>query len=621
MNKHLCLKTVELLAPARDLETGIAAVDAGADAVYIGGPRFGAREGARNSLADIRALIQYASRYRVRVYAALNTILTDREIPECLLLAAGLHKAGISGFIIQDMGLLECGLPPLPLIASTQMHNNTPGKVRFLEKTGFSRVILARELNLDEIRKIRARTSVELEVFVHGALCVCYSGQCLMSYAIGGRSGNRGACGQPCRRPYSLENGRGELICREKHLFSLKDMNRSDFLPDLLDAGVTAFKIEGRLKDKNYVTNLVSHYRNLLDPLLASRGMKKSSSGSILLHFKPDPGRTFNRGFTDYFLSGRKAGMASLLSPKSLGIKLGKILKTGPQGFRLDRDADLQAGDGICFFNSEQALTGTRIRHVSDGFACPDSMKGLSPGVTIHRNHDRALLKKLSGHPAERKISVIFMVSENKGGILFSARDEEGYEASLPLDIPKRPAADPGLMEKTYCRQLQKTGDTEFKCTDVVIRLSEPWFVPVSLLNRMRRAVLEALRAARSGEFSRTPVRRIPERLAYPEKSMDYRGNVLNRQAAAFYRKHGVAFIQPAAESGVDMNGKKIMSTRYCILEELGFCLNGKRSPSVSGPLFLKDREGRKYELEFRCGDCGMEVYCGFRNSRNPEKS
>jgi len=620
MDRHPHQNAVELLAPARDLETGIAAVDAGADAVYIGAARFGAREGARNSLGDIRALIQYASRYRVRVYAALNTILTDEELPECLDLAAGLHKTGISGFIIQDMGLVECGLPPVPLIASTQMHNMTAEKALFLEKAGFNRIILARELSLEEIRKIRGKTSVELEVFVHGALCVSYSGQCLMSYAIGGRSGNRGVCGQPCRRPYSLENGRGRVLSKGRHLLSMKDMNRSDFLPDLLDAGVTAFKIEGRLKDKTYVTNLVSHYRKLLDPLLASRGMKKSSSGNVSLNFVPDPGKTFNRGYTDYFLGGRGAGQASLLTPKSLGIKLGKIIETGLQRFRLDRNAALEAGDGVCFFNSEQVLTGTRILRVAEGYAYPDSMKGIRPGAVLFRNHDRGFTRKLSGPVARRWIPVLFEVSENSGGIQLTARDREGNEASFPLDIEKKTASNPGLMEETLRRQLQKTGETEFICDGIVIRLSEMWFVPVSLLNRLRRSVLEVLRASRLKDFFQVPACRRQDAGPYPEKSLDYLGNVLNRKAAAFYRRHGVASIQPAAESGMDMNGVKIMSTRYCILEELGYCRSGKRSPAVTGPLFLKDSEGRTYELEFRCGDCGMELYFGAKKSPGPAR-
>jgi putative protease len=612
MDKHPQHKKIELLAPARDLETGMAAVNAGADAVYIGAARFGAREGARNSLDDIRSLIRYAIRYRVRIYAALNTILADQELPECLDLAAGLYNAGISGFIIQDMGLLECGLPPVPLIASTQTNNRTVDKILFLEKAGFSRVILARELSLDEIRKVRSQTTVELEVFIHGALCVSFSGQCLMSYAIGGRSGNRGECGQPCRRPYTLEDGRGRVICGDRHLLSLKDMNRTDFLADLLDAGVTAFKIEGRLKDKNYVTNVVSHYRLLLDPLLASRGMERSSSGSVTLHFSPDPEKTFNRGYTDYLLSGRKTGQASLLTPKSLGAEMGKILEAGAQCFRLDRDADLEAGDGICFFNSEQILTGTRILRVSGGCVTPDSMKDIRPGLVIYRNHDRVFSRRLS-RGAVRKIPVSFWVSENPCGIQLSVKDEGGYEASLPLTIEKRPAADPVLMEKTYRRQLEKTGDTEFDCAEIVLRLSEPWFVPVSLLNGLRRSVLDALRCARLKDFYKTPLRPGQDGCPYPEKSLDYFGNVLNRKAAAFYRKHGVDSIQPAAESGMSMNGLKVMSTRYCILEELGHCRDGRRESPFTGPLFLKDREGRKYELVFRCGDCGMDVIFGTR--------
>ncbi|HEX7500685.1 MAG TPA: peptidase U32 family protein, partial [Polyangia bacterium] len=292
------MSAVELLAPAKDLETGIAAINCGADAVYVGAARFGAREAAANSLAHIESLSNYAHRYWGRVYAAVNTILRDDEIETAVGLCHALHRAGVDGLIIQDVGLLECDLPPLPLIASTQMHNHTPERVGFLEKVGFARAILARELDLNQIREIRVATTIELEAFVHGALCVCMSGQCTLSYAMGGRSGNRGQCAQPCRRGYSLVDAQGKTVVADRHLLSLRDLNLTPHLGDLLAAGVSSFKIEGRLKNKAYVMNVVGHYRQAIDYLLSAQGGRKTSSGTVTLGFDPNPDKTFNRGYT-----------------------------------------------------------------------------------------------------------------------------------------------------------------------------------------------------------------------------------------------------------------------------------------------------------------------------------
>jgi collagenase-like PrtC family protease len=332
----LPLTRTELLAPARDLECGRAAVDAGADAIYIGAPRFGARANAGNPLSDIEALAAYAHRFWARVYVTVNTLLHDHEIQQATGLIEQLYGMGVDAIIIQDVGLLECDLPPISLIASTQMHNNSPEKVAFLEQVGFDRVILARELTVEEIRTIRQRTSIELEFFVHGALCVSYSGQCYMSYAIGGRSGNRGECAQPCRRLYSLVDGSGRLLAPDRHLLSLKDLSLAGDLDALIDAGVCSFKIEGRLKDRAYVTNVVSYYRQQLDDVLSSRGLGRSSSGQSHIGIAPDPAKTFNRGYTTYFLHGRNRHMAALASPKMVGEPLGQVTSMGSASFRLN---------------------------------------------------------------------------------------------------------------------------------------------------------------------------------------------------------------------------------------------------------------------------------------------
>jgi collagenase-like PrtC family protease len=313
------MEPIELLAPAKDLDTGLAAINCGADAVYIGAAQFGAREAAANSLEDLEALVAHAHKYWARVYVTVNTLLRNDELPEAVRLIHRLHAAGVDALIIQDAGLLECDLPPLPLIASTQMHNHTPERVAFLEKVGFQRVILARELSLEQIRAIRAQTTLELECFVHGALCVSYSGQCYLSYAIGGRSGNRGQCAQPCRRRYSLVDSRGQTLASDRYLLSLRDLNLSADLKDLLEAGVSSFKIEGRLKDIHYVMNVVSYYRQQLDAILAGKGLQKSSSGRSQVGFTPDLAKTFNRGFTTYFLKGRDAAMHDHAAPKFTG--------------------------------------------------------------------------------------------------------------------------------------------------------------------------------------------------------------------------------------------------------------------------------------------------------------
>src|SRR5512133_3326526 len=359
------IERVELLAPAKDLETGMAAINSGADAVYIGGAKFGARDAAGNSLDDIRALVNYAHKYWARIYVTVNTLLYDAEIEPVQQLINELYEAGADALIIQDVGLLELDLPPLPLFASTQMHNHTPERVAFLEKVGIQRAILARELSIEQIRAIRAKTTLELETFIHGALCVSYSGQCYMSYALGGRSGNRGQCAQPCSRPYQLLDKNGAVIQDGRYLLSLKDFNAAKALPDLLDAGVRSFKIEGRLKDVAYVRNTVGYYRQQLDRLLEGKAdFRPASSGKVLFDFQPNPLKTFNRGYTSYFLYGRKEPVGSPDTPKALGEPLGRVARLERGSFVLDSRAEIHRADGLCFFNSQRELVGTIVNEV-----------------------------------------------------------------------------------------------------------------------------------------------------------------------------------------------------------------------------------------------------------------
>jgi 23S rRNA 5-hydroxycytidine C2501 synthase len=592
---------VELLAPARDLECGIAAVDCGADAVYIGAPRFGARAAAGNSLEDIAALARHAHKFWARVYVTLNTLLFDDELAPACRVAWQLHESGVDGLIIQDAGLLECDLPPLALIASTQMHNHTPERVAFLERVGFRRAILARELTLDEIRAIRrAAPAIELECFVHGALCVCYSGQCLLSYALGGRSGNRGQCAQPCRRPYTLVDAEGRTLASDRHLLSLRDLNLSARLPELLAAGVTSFKIEGRLKDRMYVSNVVAYYRARLDEALgAGAGFVRSSSGTTVAGFEPDLAKTFNRGFTTYFLDGRGEAVGSPETPKMTGERVGRVVGVAADSFTVDGTVELHAGDGLAFFERDGQLRGTVVNAVRGRAVFPQKFEGIEAGTVIHRNHDHEFLSRVASARPLRKIGVQMTL----GAAGLEAVDEDDNRATAPL-APAPAAQKPEAALATLRRQIAKTGDTEFASTAVDIALDPIPFVAVSSLNALRREVLSRLGAAREANRPRPEASVVPNDAPYPERELSCLGNVLNAKAEAFYRRHGVERIERAAESGLDMSGRRVMTTRYCIREQLGLCGAG-----VAEPLALMDDEGNRLELRFDCGACAMEVW------------
>ena len=604
------MTATELLAPAQNLECGRAAIDAGADAVYIGAARFGARAKAGNSLADIEALAQHAHTYWARVYVTLNTLLYDDEVPQAVRLAHQLYDIGVDALIIQDVGLLECDLPPIPLIASTQMHNHTPERVAFLEAVGFRRVILARELSLVQIKAIRQATTVELETFVHGALCVSYSGQCLMSYAIGGRSGNRGECAQPCRRAYSLADGNGTVIVKDRHLLSLRDLNLSAHLGELLDAGVTSFKIEGRLKDKTYVMNVVSAYRHALDQVSAARGLTQSSSGRSAMDFTPDLNKTFNRGYTTYYLHGRGEPPGSIDTPKMVGEVVGDVVAVDRRSFRLAPGAvELHNGDGLSFFDAQGILQGTVVNAVNGLTITPNSLEHIRKGTRIYRNHDHAYLRHLEKSRPARTIAVQLTLEEAPEGFTLTVVDEDGNHASATLATEKVPAEKPEQAQSTVEKQLRKTGGTAFECTDVTITWSAAYFLTVATLNALRRTALDNLTAERARNRPQLESEIHRSDAPYPEKQLTYLGNVLNRQAEAFYQRHGVTEIEPAAESGLDMRGRRVMRTRYCLLHQLGLCRREKGAASLADPLFLVDADGHKYPLHFDCAKCEMEVF------------
>lgn len=598
-------RSIELLAPARDFSTGKAAIDCGADAVYVGAEKFGAREAAGNSLKDINRLCQYAHKYWARVYVTFNTLLYDHEFPEALRLINSVYQAGADGLIIQDPGLLECELPPIPLIASTQMHNNTPEKVAFLEQVGFQRVVLARELSLNQIQQIRARTTIDLEFFIHGALCVSYSGQCYLSYVLGGRSGNRGQCAQPCRRRYHLEDANGRMLATPGHLLSLRDLNLSDHLADLIEAGISSFKIEGRLKDQAYVRNIVGYYRQKLDRLLPQYRGRKSSSGQVKLGFVPDPNKTYNRGYTGYFLKGTADELAAPSTPKHLGEPVGRITELGRDSFSLDSPTTLAPGDGICYFDRDQVLVGTQINRIEGKKIFPDKFTDLKIGTVIYRNRDHEFLKLLHKSESAREIKVSLKLEETASGFTLWATDEDGNTASFGLEYTKRPADKSESARASYKRQLARMGGTDFLCQGIEIDLETIYFLPLSVLNRIRRGALNALVRVRQDHRPVAKIKLLTNDLPYPLTTLDYSGNVLNQKARLFFQRHGVEQIEPAAESGRSMSGEKVMTTRFCLKNQLGQCENRYSDE----PWYLVDDEGRRFDLKFRCDTCQMELY------------
>lgn len=599
---------LELLAPARNAASGMAAIDHGADAVYIGAPQFGARSEAGNDLDAVGLLIRHAHRYYARVYVALNTILTDAELRPARDLIHAVHDLGADGLIIQDVGLLELDLPPIALIASTQMHNDTPAKVKFLQDVGFSRVILARELALDEIAAIRRETTVELEAFVHGALCVSYSGQCYMSQAVAGRSGNRGVCAQPCRSRYTLIDGTGRTVVRDKFLLSLKDMNRVDRIADLASAGITSFKIEGRLKGIDYVKNVVAAYRSALDSVIESRPIFcRASSGRTEIAFSPDLGRTFNRGYTDYFIDGRNAKIASLDTQKAIGQPVGRVVDTGRRFFRM-QGAALQNGDGLCFFNRQTNLVGLRVERVAGERIYPNSMQDITVGTRLFRNHDHAFSQAMQKTTSRRRIDLEIQFDQDPEAITVAAVDADGIRSRHVEPLEYTPARHPERMKSQIIDHLSRTGDTPYTVTHVHMVCDPPGFIPLSTLNAVRRTLItrhtEQRRDARpvhSMAFS-------PNTVAYPRRRLTFNANILNENARRFYRRHGVRDLAPAFETLADACGKTVMTTRYCIRHQLDACLKSTDAERrLAPPLHMNDGRHR-YRLEFDCHRCRMHV-------------
>jgi collagenase-like PrtC family protease len=592
---------IELLAPARDPSCGRAAIDCGADAVYIGPASFGAREKAANDLSAIHSLVRYAHRYRARVYATLNTLLHDRELPAARQLIQQLWDIGIDAVIIQDLGLLELDLPPVPLFASTQLDNVSPRRVRFLEELGLSRVILARELSLDEIAEIRAVTTVPLEVFVHGALCVSYSGRCTMSWALGGRSANRGRCAQPCRLPWTLRDGEGTVLARQQHLLSLHDLDRAAHLGQLVDAGAGSLKIEGRLKDERYVRNVVGHYRRSLDAVLEARDLPRASSGRVQLGFVPDPSRSFNRGGIDHFLHGRRRGAINPHTPKSTGQPIGAIQRLEDRWIELEGPHDLQAGDGLCFVGTDGLFRGVAVTRVLGQRAQLADAAGLAVGIPLARNKDRSFERVLDQARCERRIGLRLSVGDE-----LEVEDSDGVNVRLPLPTGAPPARDPQRAAEVARAQLGKLGDTEFALDSCTVG-SVP-FLPRATWNELRRSMVAALRRARIAAFPRVQAPARPDRAPAPDTTLDFRGNVINAHARELLGRCGVLEIEPGAELGTPTTGRPVMTSRFCLRYELARCPHHQGAAAPCEPWSLEDQRGRVLPLRFDCGRCEMQV-------------
>lgn len=606
-------KKIEILSPAKNLVQGMAAINAGADAVYIGAPQFGARSNATNSLEDIEELVQYAHLFKARVFVVINTILYDHELADCKKLIYQLYAIGVDALIVQDMALMEMDLPPIVIHASTQANNRDPEHVKFLKDAGMKRVVLARELNLDQIKDISKATDVELEFFVSGALCVSFSGNCYMSIANGERSANRGSCAQNCRLPYNLTDGTGKTLIANSHLLSIKDLDLSDQLPNLIEAGITSFKIEGRLKDMVYVKNNTSHLRKKLDAFLENNDTyQKASSGKTHYNFEAEIDRSFNRGYTDYFVNKRTEKIGSWDSPKSQGQLIGKLVETKANGYVIENYDKLNNGDGLCFINENDEQDGVQINSIINNIVVPNTFKTIHPGTLIYRNSDAAFIKLVEREDsAIRKISVKLKFSETNDGFQLLAIDEDGHESGSAFQAAKEVAKNEESTVPNIKKNLSKTGNTPFVVDEIEIEFSENWFLPISKINEIRRVVLEQLIHIRVNQYHREEFQITKTDHPYPVSKLDFTYNVSNQLSRSFYKRHGVTDIEKAFELQWDPGKSRVMTTKYCVKYELGKCARFQKATmgeKVVEPLTLKHGEN-EYKLKFNCKPCEMEIW------------
>lgn len=579
----------ELLAPAKDKQTAIEAINCGADAVYMGASCFGARKNAPNSLEDIKEVVRHAHKFWAKVFITVNTILNDEELEEAVELVKQLDKIGVDAVIVQDMGLLKRLIElklGVPLHMSTQCDNRDVEKVSFFNKLGVSRVVLARELSLDKVGEIyKANPNLELEAFVHGALCVSYSGQCYLSHYIGGRSANRGECAQPCRKKYTVKDKGGKIVAKDIHALCLKDFNASKHLKQMLENGVFSFKIEGRLKETGYVKNITAFYRRELDKV-----SEKISSGKCVYPFIPNPEKSFNRGFTDYFLVKRK-DCFNFISPKSRGEYLGKIVSVNKDFFSIKTKKEIHAQDGLVIGEN-----GCLVNKTINGKIYPNKKMKLNVGDEVYRNVD-VEFEKLLSKPVKRQIGVKVGLEKVMKGVLLTLTDENGVSVELPIEGEK--ANNPEKMKDTFIKQFSKTGETDFYIESIEINAELP-FMPVSAINQLRRQACESLMEERLKQYKRE----IPKPLdftQYYKQEVDYRANVYNKEAEKFYNKCGCKVLEPAIKKNLPKHPIELMRTKHCIKYALNMC----KSPQY---LVLEDELGKSYPLVFDCKNCEMVV-------------
>lgn len=620
-------RQIELLSPAKNIAIGKEAILHGADAVYIGGPSFGARHNASNEISEIAELVQFAHRYHARIFVTMNTILHESELEPARRQIAQLYEAGVDALIVQDMGILELDIPPIQLHASTQCDIRTIEKARFLDGVGFSQLVLARELTIEQIRAIKAETRTPLEYFVHGALCVAFSGQCYISHADNGRSANRGDCSQACRLPYTLTDGEGRVVAYEKHLLSMKDNDQSRNLEALLDAGVQSLKIEGRYKDMGYVKNITAHYRLLLDEILEKRPeFTRVSSGQSQIAFTPDVDKNFHRGHTDYFANGRLDNIGAFDSPKYVGLHLGYISRIGTNWLELETTEAMANGDGLNYMHKREVIgiqantverTGSN-EHGEIWRIVPNEkitdLPGLKPGMPVNRNRDQRWEQALTKKSAERRVPLWMTLTDTEQGLRLSLMDEDGAQSQVSADLPLEAAQQAEKAEAALHDSLAKLGGTMFQSAQIELRLSQPWFVPASVINALRRDAVTAHEAARIAAWqrpARTPAVEPP--VPYPETTLSYLANVYNSKARAFYHKHGVQLIAAAYEAHEEAGEVPLMITKHCLRFSFNLC--PKQAKGVKGvqgqvraePMTLVSGS-ETYTLKFDCKPCEMHI-------------
>lgn len=588
---------VELLAPAKDKECAFAAINAGADAVYIGAEGFGARKKAANSLDDIKEIVDYAHKFNVKIYVTVNTIVYDEELDSVQKLIQKLYDVGVDALIIQDMGILNLDIPPIALHASTQCNIDTADKVKFLESCNIERVVLPRELSIKEIENIRKETDVELEVFIHGALCVCYSGQCYMSASIGGRSANRGECAQPCRKKYSLIDEKGRKISDSKYLLSMKDLCMDSHLEELINLGVSSLKIEGRLKDSDYVKNIVSYYRRRIDSINPSL---RPSKGLLINDFKPDLNKTFNRGYTDFNAKGFCEELINPDTPKFLGEKIGKITNIDKSGITINTSKQLSVADGLAFYDEDGELQGTVITKINKNIIQVRNAKALSEGMVVYRNYDAVFNKTLEQTIFKRKIPLFIRISSCPEGFWINLNNEFTYTVTKNYEDAKNTVK----ARENLISQFSKTGDSEFITEHIDVCEEFSSFIPISELNEIRRNFLEEYRIFRNTEYKRNKRIRDFKPSEFPIRELDYTFNVSNQKAKELYESAGAKIIQAAYEKcGC---GERLILTKHCIRRHLDLCL--KNNPKHNETLYLVDEYNKKYKLDFDCKNCKMKI-------------